>query len=294
MILDDTPQLKALMHAADGTLTYLLDEIETLELRGACPLRPETIEAVKVARRTVLDELEGVHRPVSYDLAKAVSAATELARKYRAEHPDQPVDLNEGVPLDIYHLFEEATGTVYNPRHEQHEQDVLVISSAYENKIKAMSWVIDPECGVMEDDGNPGGDRQVGNAASIRFVRPDLPNARITVYAYAEAPEQIEGDVECPHEAVVLEDLGDGIVRYAPMPDEHVACTHDLSALGVDALTVLEILDADGEPDWEHRTIETLDTFPLGRDVAKAEAVALAWIKTLDPERDLKWNGKEF
>ena len=161
-----------------------------------------------------------------------------------------------------------------------------------------MAWIIDPECGVMEDDGNPGGDRQVGKSPSIRFVNPDRPNARITVHAWPDAPEWSSTDAtapECPHEAVILERLSANVARFAPMPDEHLACTHDLSALGVATMTELAVVDADGEVTWSREQYDPcLDTAPLGGDVAKAEAVALSWIQSLDPGRDLTWDGEEF
>jgi hypothetical protein len=64
-----------------------------------------------------------------------------------------------------------------------------------------MGWVQHGE--IWSDDGEPGGDVQVGKAASIRFVDPDFPGRRVTVYAYPYAPEKaivtVNGSIETFH-----------------------------------------------------------------------------------------------
>jgi hypothetical protein len=157
------------------------------------------------------------------------------------------------------------------------------------------TWIMD-ETGIMDDDGQPGGDRQIGKSPSVRYRLAANALAQVTVYAYPDAPEH-HVDGMCTHEPVVLEHLGSGVGRYAPMTPEHLACTHDLSAISVDTLTVAELFASEedrenGNPEWEHLETGTLDTSPAAtHTVEAAEAAALAWIKALDPERDLSWTG---
>lgn len=152
---------------------------------------------------------------------------------------------------------------------------------------------------IWTDDGQHT-DEQVGNAASVRFIDPDKPGARVTVYAYPHAPERLDYP-DCPHERVLLEDLGNNVGRYAPMPDEHLACSYHMDKLGVQTLTMLELdedhpADSDEfEPSGADRMeYEFLETRDFGGDTAKAEAVALAWVTCFNADRDIDWDGKPF
>lgn len=104
---------------------------------------------------------------------------------------------------------------------------------------KPLTWIQDDE--IYEDAGDFGGDIQVGPAISVRFRSDDRPDARFEVIAYATAKEwsdSLVGDApDCPHPLVLLD--GDGTVgRYAPMPADHVACTHMPGTVDVQAMYV--------------------------------------------------------
>ncbi|MBD3004596.1 hypothetical protein [Streptomyces sp. 5-10] len=91
---------------------------------------------------------------------------------------------------------------------------------------KTAHWVLDGP--IMEDAGDVGGDIQVGPAYSARFRSDDCPESRFEVTVYATAKPYIElgeTDPQCPHDPVILERYGDGVARYAPMPEEHLACS---------------------------------------------------------------------
>ena len=148
-----------------------------------------------------------------------------------------------------------------------------------------MGWVRDGE--IMEDDGQHGDD-QVDKAASVRFVNPDLPHARVTIYAYAEAPERIA--YGCDHNP--------GENGY---PEEHVGCSWDLDNLRVMASIWFEIDESrwldDADPDWSDIRYEMLDTRPYSPDVAgvkSATSDALSWIKSYDPNKLIGWDGERF
>ncbi|AXH66453.1 hypothetical protein SEA_SATIS_304 [Streptomyces phage Satis] len=144
-------------------------------------------------------------------------------------------------------------------------------------------WVQHGE--IWTDDGDVGGDVQLGKAASVRFVNPAHPGARVTVYAYAHAPERaIEGRI--------------GSIEV------HSGYAPDLDNLGVESQTWFEIDDdAKGDadewdPTWSEIQHQSLDTFisPGGDDerTKMAEAMALAWIRSFSPDRDIDWDGKRF
>ncbi|MFJ7280666.1 hypothetical protein [Kitasatospora sp. NPDC098663] len=139
-----------------------------------------------------------------------------------------------------------------------------------------MSWAMH-ELGVMDDDGQHG-DEQRGPACSVRFINLDLPGAVVTLYAYAHAPER---------KNTVVED-GKEYVEYGP----------DLDSLGVETLTVYATdrnpKNPDSRPEWEHQVYDSLDTRPFNGDVDAASTAARSWIRSLDPERDFRWDGKEF
>lgn len=146
-----------------------------------------------------------------------------------------------------------------------------------------MGWIQHGE--VWSDDGDVGGDTQLGKAASVRFVNPDHPTARVTVYAYASAPER-------PIEAKV------GSIEV------HMGYSADLGNLGIESQVWFEIDDdAKGDadewdPTWSEIKYESLNSFiGPGTDEqrkAVAEAAALAWVRSFNAERDIHWDGERF
>jgi hypothetical protein len=97
-------------------------------------------------------------------------------------------------------------------------------------------WVLDGS--IEEDAGSIGGDIQVGPAISARFRSSDCPEARFEVAAYATAKPYMELDEQgpvCPHELVILESYGDGVARFAPMPEGHMACSWKPGTVDVQA-----------------------------------------------------------
>lgn len=159
-----------------------------------------------------------------------------------------------------------------------------------------MAWV---QHGIVLEDDGQHTDEQIGNAASVRFTDPDKPGARVTVYAYPHAPERFDYP-DCPHEVVLLEDLGGGVGWFAPMPPEHLACSYHMDRLGIQILTMLELLEDedvsgdsdDWEPTWDKMEYELLDTRDYGGDVTAAQTDALAWIRRFDANRAIHWDGK--
>lgn len=100
---------------------------------------------------------------------------------------------------------------------------------------EAITWVQDGE--ISYDAGDFGGDIQVGPAISVRFRSDERPDARFEVVMYATAKEWLTSESkapECLHSPVLLESDG-GVGQYAPMPAEHIACTHVASTVDVQA-----------------------------------------------------------
>lgn len=138
---------------------------------------------------------------------------------------------------------------------------------------------------VWSDDGEVGGDRQIGKAASVRFVNPDYPNARVTVYAYADAPER-------------------SIKATVGSIEVFMGYDHDLDNLGIESQVWFEIDDdAKGDadewdPTWSEIKYESLDSYIAPGDpekrVAVAEAAALAWVRSYDPAKHIEWDGERF
>lgn len=101
---------------------------------------------------------------------------------------------------------------------------------------KTAHWVLDGP--IMEDAGDIGGDIQVSPAVSARFRSDDCPEARFEVAVYVTAKQYMdlgESDPDCPHRVVILESYGDGVVRRAPMPEEHLACSFKPGTVDVQA-----------------------------------------------------------
>jgi hypothetical protein len=146
----------------------------------------------------------------------------------------------------------------------------------------SMGWTQHGE--IWEDDGEHG-DEQVGKAASVRFVNPDLPGRRVTVYAYPHAPEKSvvakNGSIETFH-----------------------GFEHDMDSFGIESQVWFEIDEGsagdadDFEPQWSEIKYESLDTRPYSgpaeKMIAEAERDALAWVKAFDANRNIHWDGKLF
>lgn len=62
------------------------------------------------------------------EVERAAAEAAQLGAKYRG----RPVDLDEGVPLDIYELFAEVTGRDYSHRSHSDELAILEYAAAFE------------------------------------------------------------------------------------------------------------------------------------------------------------------
>lgn len=62
------------------------------------------------------------------EIERATAEAAQLGARYRGK----PVDLDEGVPLDIYALFAEVTGRDYDHRSHADELAVLKYAAAFE------------------------------------------------------------------------------------------------------------------------------------------------------------------
>lgn len=123
---------------------------------------------------------------------------------------------------------------------------------------KAAHWVLDGP--IIEDAGHVGGDHQVGRAISARFRSDDCPAARFEVTVYATAKSYMdlnEEDPKCLHERVLQEDCGNGVGRFAPMPEEHLACSFKPGTVDVEQETtyrrngrvVDDIYESDGSDD---------------------------------------------
>lgn len=100
---------------------------------------------------------------------------------------------------------------------------------------KTVEWVLDGE--IQWDAGDVGGDHQVGPAISARFRSDEQPGARFEVTTYATAKQYMDLDEEdpaCPHVRVLLEDHGNGIGWFAPMPAEHIACNFKSGTVDVE------------------------------------------------------------
>jgi len=145
-----------------------------------------------------------------------------------------------------------------------------------------MAWV---QCGTVWDDDGEHSDEQVGKAASVRFVNPDLPGRRVTVYAYPHAPEK-------------------SIVTKSGSIETFHGFEHDMDNFGIQSQVWFEIDedaagDADDwEPSWSEIKYENLDTRPYSgpakKMIAEAERDALAWIMRFDASRDIHWDGERF
>lgn len=156
-----------------------------------------------------------------------------------------------------------------------------------------MGWIQHGEIGLHNDE--MGGDVQVGRAASVRFIDPEKPGARVTIYAYPVARE-LDADERsvCLHKSV----------KFDSVPSEHMRCSWDMNCVGVQSSIWLEISkDPTSDPDareveFSDLQYEDLDTRPFSGSVAEiltvAEGVALGWIRSFDPNRDIAWDGKPF
>jgi hypothetical protein len=167
-------------------------------------------------------------------------------------------------------------------------------------------WVLD---GTIEHDaGDVGGDIQVGPAVSVRFRSDDCPGARFEVTAYATAKEYMElkeDAPECTHPAIILESYSDGVARYAPTPEDHLACSFKPGTVDVQAQYTYrmngrmvdgfyESDDTDPTtyewvgPDIEYRAGSLPEDIRLA--TKDAEAFIQRWVENVDTYLD--WDGR--
>lgn len=175
---------------------------------------------------------------------------------------------------------------------------------------KAAIWVLDGP--VIKDAGDVGGDIQVGPAISARFRSDDCPEARFEVTLYATAKPYMdlgEADPDCPHGVEVVERYGDSLAaRFAPMPDEHLACSFKPGTVDVQAQFTYRM---NSRVD-EHGNYESDDTDPIsyqwvGSDIgyahngrtlteeiayatADAQAKVMDWVAFVN--KYLHWDGR--
>lgn len=175
-------------------------------------------------------------------------------------------------------------------------------------------WKMDRFLGIFMPVGMVGGDTQVGEAYSARFINPDFPRSLIEMTVFVSAPELLIADQpECTHEEPPGGECKNGWDDlHKPdadtrcmcwIPPEHLSCTHDMDSLGLTAYTEY-VIAREGlmwgaspwdDAEWEHLSPdESLDTRPFNRDVEAANKAAEQWISSFDPERDISWNGEPF
>lgn len=166
---------------------------------------------------------------------------------------------------------------------------------------------------VAEDDGEPGGDEQIGKAPSIRFRHMDIPGVLVTVHVYPTAPELRAADQpECTHEEPAgwkckngWDDLHKPDGRSACvcwLPAAHMRCSYDMDSVGLTMQTEFmicrDINDPGSTEEWCDYQYEELDAAPFtGTEeeiVAKANAAALKRVRMFNGERDIHWDGKPF
>lgn len=150
-----------------------------------------------------------------------------------------------------------------------------------------MVWQVD-ESGI-QDAGDVGGDFQVGDAWEVRFINAELPRCSVTVKVFSAARElSLEDQQDCSHLLSV-----DGIFS-----DEHLACSYDLTSLGIEMLTEYRIHtseDLESELVWERSDpYEAVEARSFHGDVEDCNAYARRWLKSFDPVRDISWDGRPF
>lgn len=148
-----------------------------------------------------------------------------------------------------------------------------------------MSWIQHGE--IEEDGGQFGGNAQIGASASIRMINPDLPGRVVDVHVYPAARElRLDEQPDCTH-----------------IPGEaHLRCSYNMDAVGLEMLTICttctDIEDPGSTEKWSDLKYDAVDSGPFtGTDeeiVAKAEAAALAKVRSFVPERDIDWDGEPF
>ena len=173
-----------------------------------------------------------------------------------------------------------------------------------------MGWVRQGE--VWYDDGQHS-DEQLGAATSVRFVNPELPHCRVTLYAYPVARELAEGNVPvCTHtepEGWVCRndwpDMHNGkgptrcVCWLQDMPD-HLGCSWDLDTLGIETLTDYQRDDREPEtseffePNFEELRYRRLETDSFQRSVPAAELGARIYIERLFLAELIRWDGTDF
>lgn len=172
---------------------------------------------------------------------------------------------------------------------------------------KPVTWIQDGE--IDEDAGDFGGDIQVGPAISVRFRSDERPDARFEVIAYATAKEWADvsvGDApDCPHNREIVERYGDGLTaRFAPMPAEHIACTHTPGTVDVQAMYIYRrngkvvdgVYESDDTDSISHQWVGPDAEYPndsMVKDIERATKDAKNYIRRYVENIDmyLEWDG---
>ena len=80
-------------------------------------------------------------------------------------------------------------------------------------------------------------------------------------------------------------------------PDEHLACSYDLTSLGIEMLAEYRIHtseDSESEAVWERSDpYEAVEARSFHGDVADCNAYARRWLKNFDPAH-ISWDGEPF
>lgn len=147
---------------------------------------------------------------------------------------------------------------------------------------KGMGWVQYGD--VQTDDGDYGGDIQIGKATHIRFTHRDLPGRLVTVMAYPVAPER-------------------SIETQEGTKTTFHGYKHDMGSVGIQVQTEFMICknidDPGGTEEWSDCQYEDLDTRPYNRGddtdkIRAAEVDALTFIERFDANRSIAWDGERF
>ncbi|MCP9209574.1 hypothetical protein [Streptomyces cucumeris] len=145
-----------------------------------------------------------------------------------------------------------------------------------------MGWVQYGD--IQTDDGDYGGDIQIGKATHVRFIHTGMPGRLVTVTAYPVAPERS------------IETQEGSVVHFHGFES-------DMNAVGIQSQIELmicgDIDDPGSTEEWSDYLYENLDTRPYSRGddetkVKAAEVDALRWVERFDANRDIHWDGERF
>jgi hypothetical protein len=165
-------------------------------------------------------------------------------------------------------------------------------------------WVLDGE--VYDDNGNYGGDAQIGPSFYARFLHPDYPGSRYEINMYAIAQDYCQADApqqpKCPHE-------GPQKTWTEEMRREHLACAWVPGTVGVEMQCTWRTgggLNEDGRYESDDSdeilydsTIGPLGDFPgetLADQVDAATRYAREyrdyWVKNVGDADFFSWDGE--